>query len=233
MKTIRPLVKVRFSPFVFPVQELPTWSKKSIYRPLTQNLMNQLNETAQELIAKARIVNFASWQLTHPTQAIAYFQAADDQGRYLTDQDLQQIQKLAPDMASLIPVAKLLRDRVAEIVDEARDQVLTQYPSITQTGGGLYPPERAEACWRDFWHFLRCITYGIAGHHTQYTSSQGLHYMELLYQELKVPLDAMVCGLEGIKTASLKRVDPEQQETLSPYFDHLITQLGKFSTSDN
>jgi hypothetical protein len=194
--------------------------------------MTQLSETVKELISKARIVSFSDWTQTHPPEAIALFQAADDSGRYLTDEDLQQIQVLAPDTTTFFPVVKLLRDRVAEIVDEARERVLQNFPGITQAGGGLYPPERAEACWRDFWHFLRCITYGIAGRHTQYTSSEGLHYMKLLYQELLVPLDTMVFGLESLATASLKRADAEQQELLTPYFEHLITRLSQFRTSD-
>ena len=127
-----------------------------------------------------------------------------------------------------MPVAKLLRDQVTDIVDEARSGVLAAFPGILEPGGGLYPPARAQACWRDFWQFLRCITYGIAGQHSQYTRAEGLHYMRLLYQELQVPLDAMVRGLEGIKTASLKRIDPAQYEILLPYFDHLIEQLDAF-----
>ena len=189
---------------------------------------SSLSEAVRELIQKARIVSFATWQSTHPEEAIGRFQAADDQGRYLTDEDLQQIQQLVPGNRVFISVTQGLRDRVKEIVDEARTHVLTTFPHITQPGGGLYPPERADACWRDFWHFLRCITYGIAGQHTDYTSAEGLHYMQLLYQELQVPLDAMVVGLEGIKAASLKRVELEQQETLAPYFDHLIEQLKQF-----
>lgn len=188
----------------------------------------QLSDKVRELIQKARIVSFTTWQDTHPAEAIQRFQAADDEGRYLTDEDIQQIQQIAPATIALIPIAQQLRDRVNEIVDEARSQVLETFPTITQPGGGLYPAERASACWRDFWHFLRCITYGIAGQHTDYTSSEGLHYMQLLYQELQVPLDAMVVGLEGIKTASLKRVEPDQQALLAPYFDHLIQQLKQF-----
>jgi hypothetical protein len=188
----------------------------------------QLSEKVRELIQKARIVSFASWQKTHPAEAIQRLQSADDAGRYLTDEDLQQIEAIAPDSSALIPVAVRLRDQVNAIVDEARGQVLQTFPQITQPGGGLYPAERADACWRDFWHFLRCITYGIAGQHTDYTSSEGLHYMQLLYQELQVPLDAMVVGLEGIKAASLKRVELEQQPVLAPYFDHLIEQLKQF-----
>ncbi|MDF2387797.1 phycobilisome protein [Nostoc ellipsosporum NOK] len=190
--------------------------------------MPQLSEKVQELIKKARIVSFATWQDTHSVPAIERFQTADDQGRYLTDEDFQEIQRLVPTTAELIPVARMLRDRVNDIVNEARNEVLATFPTITQPGGGLYPTERAEACWRDFWHFLRCITYGIAGGRTDYTSAEGLHYMQLLYQELQVPLDAMVVGLEGIKAASLNRVEPKQQEVLAPYFDHLVGQLKQF-----
>jgi hypothetical protein len=52
--------------------------------------------------------------------------------------------------------------------------------------------------------------------------------MKLLYQELQVPLEAMVKGLEELKTASLKRCHASQQERLAPYFDHLITQLSRY-----
>jgi hypothetical protein len=190
-------------------------------------MKSQLSDRVRELITKARIVSFAGWK-SHPPEAIALFQAADDQGRYLTAAELQQISTLAPTHASLIPVAQLLHEQVNDIVREARAEVLSIYPTITESGGGLYPPERADACWRDFWHFLRCITYGIAGQQTDYTSPEGLHYMQLLYQELRVPLDAMVVGLEGLKTASLKRVELNQQDTLASYFDHLIEQLKQF-----
>lgn len=190
-----------------------------------------LSDRVKELIAKSRIISFATWRDSHPPEAIQLFQAADDERRYLTDADLQQIQALSPHTSGSIEVAQYLRDKAAEIVAEAREQVLAEYPEITQPGGSLYPPARAENCWRDFWHFLRCITYGIAGGSTQYTSPEGLHYMQLLYQELAVPLDAMMVGLNGIKVFSLQRVDASQQATLAPYFDHLITQLSHFKGS--
>jgi hypothetical protein len=188
----------------------------------------ELNAKVRDLIQKARIVSFTTWQDRHPAEAIARFQAADDRGKYLSDEDFQQIQALAPASTGLIPIATMLRDRASDIVDEARSEVLTKFPAITEPGGGLYPPERAEACWRDFWHFLRCITYGMAGQHTDYTSAEGLHYMQLLYQELEVPLDAMVVGLEGVKAASLKLVEPDRQAAIAPYFDRLIDELRKF-----
>jgi hypothetical protein len=35
--------------------------------------------------------------------------------------------------------------------------------------------------------------------------------------------------LEGIKTASLQRIDPSQKQSLSVYFDRLILQLKQFN----
>ncbi|NER78746.1 MAG: phycobilisome protein [Leptolyngbya sp. SIO1D8] len=186
-----------------------------------------LSEKVRDLIRKARIVSFETWHETYPTEIIQYFQAADDQRRYLTDEDLQHIVRLAPATADSIVVVQYLRDHVSPIVEEARSGVLETFPGITEPGGSLYPPERADACWRDFWHFLRCIVYGIAGQRTDYTSADGLHYMQLLYQELKVPLDAMLVGLEGVKQASLSRLKLQSPD-LAPYFDHLIIQLQQF-----
>ncbi|MDJ0579181.1 phycobilisome protein [Crocosphaera sp.] len=191
-------------------------------------MSSQLSERAKQLIPKARIVSFKRWQSSYSDQVLQIFQQADDQGRYLTDEDLAQIKALNPEQSSAVENARLLRDNADSIVNYAREQVLATYPNITELGGGLYPPQRAEACWRDFWHFLRCITYGIAGNSPQFTSLEGLKNMDLLYQELQVPLNAMICGLENLKVYSLQQFTPEQQQELSSYFDHLIAHLQEF-----
>ena len=190
----------------------------------------QLSEKVLALIKKSRIVSFISWQDIYADLAITKFQDADDQGRYLTDEDLNDLQILIPAIATNIPTVRLLSAQAPQIVDEARQQVLVTFPKITQEGGGLYPAERANACWRDFWHFLRCITYGIAGQRLDYLSAEGLRYMQELYQELQVPIDAMILGLSSIKIASLKRLAPEHQNELAHYFDCLIEELKLFET---
>ncbi|WP_310490330.1 phycobilisome protein [Chamaesiphon sp. VAR_69_metabat_338] len=188
----------------------------------------ELSSTVRELIIKARIVSFEDWKTIHSPAIIELFQSADDRRVYLTDAELDRIQTDLPTTSALIPIARLLRDAATAIVDDARTQVLKAFPEITQPGGGLYPPERSEACWRDFWHFLRCVTYGIAGGSVAYTSDVGLHNMDLLYQEMQVPLAAMVLGLQELKTASLARVEPDLQADLVPYFDRLIDKLQSF-----
>ena len=186
--------------------------------------MSSLSPRVQELIAKARIVSFDGWQDQFGESAIAALQTADDERVYLDDVLLAQLPAGS--------VAKPLRDHASTVVDAARAQVLEQFPGITQPGGGLYPAVRAEACWRDFWQFLRCITYGIAAQRTDYTSAIGLSYMEQLYQELQVPLDAMVYGLESLKTASKQQLAAldvaVNAAQIDPYFDHLIQSLSQF-----
>ena len=114
-----------------------------------------LSEAVKELIEKSRIVSFATWQERYPQEAIELFQQADDEGRYLTDKDIARLKTLIPELGKDLETGKILRENVTEIVDRARAKVLEAYPQITEPGGGLYPPMRAEACWRDFWHFLR------------------------------------------------------------------------------
>ena len=192
-----------------------------------------LTDKVKELIAKSRIVSFAGWQEQYGREVINIFQQADDEGRYLTDEEIEQIVTLAPQLADSTTQARLLRDNVQQIVAQARGDVLAVYPQITQPGGDLYPPARAEACWRDFWHFLRCITYGIAGRSTEYTSAEGLDYMEQLYRELKVPLPAMVLGLEKLKFYSLQQFEEPQRKDLAPYFDRLIRAMKRFSSTND
>ncbi|MEM8779892.1 MAG: phycobilisome protein [Cyanobacteria bacterium P01_G01_bin.49] len=191
----------------------------------------QLTERAKQLIPHARIVSFSTWKNSHAETIIAIFQKADDEGRYLTDQDVATLKNLSPHLASSLNQAQILRDKAADIIAQARHQVIEKFPEITEPDGGLYPPPRAEACWRDFWHFLRCITYGIAGENEQFTSQKGLENMELLYQELQVPLAAMLWGLERLKISGLQLFSSEEQTQLSPYFDHLIQALQQFQSA--
>jgi hypothetical protein len=78
------------------------------------------SEKVRELIQKSRIVSFTSWQNSYLDTALAQFQAADDQGRYLSDTDLDDLAKLIPVIATYISTVKLLTEQATNIVDEAR-----------------------------------------------------------------------------------------------------------------
>ena len=189
-------------------------------------MTSSLSPRVKELIVKARIVSFDGWQDEFGDDAIAHLKTADDERMYLDDAVLEPMPAGA--------IAGQLRDHASTLVDTARAQVLEQFPGITEPGGGLYPAVRAEACWRDFWQFLRCITYGIAAQRTDYTSETGLAYMEELYQELQVPLDAMVYGLQSLKVASKQQLtnfdSAVMDDQIEPYFEHLIKALSQFQS---
>ena len=177
---------------------------------------------------RAQILGFDAWDSNFSAELIQCFQTANEQGRFLTDEDLALIWGAGTAPQMVTAAIQRLRDQAQDIVSEARTAILTTFPGIAQAGGSLYPEIRSEACWRDLLQFLRCITFGIAGGYTSYTSADGLHYLQLLYQELNVPLEAMLVGLKGLKTASLKRIDSAAHSMISPYFDHLIDQLQQF-----
>ena len=192
-----------------------------------------LSPQAQELIAKAQIVSFDGWYTGDNDDWIAMFEQANRERRYLSDADFLSLEAQLNRVDEELQVAKTLRDRAPELVDRSRSQVLAQFPEITQPGGKLYPEKRAENCWRDFWHFLRCIHYGIAGKNPDYTSAEGLHYMDLLYQELDVPLDAMLVGLETLRELCLAEYADSGTTEYAPYFDRLIESLKGFAGYTN
>lgn len=199
----------------------------------------QLSDRAKELIPKARIVSFDRWDAYLSAAIAQRFQAADDAFRYLNDEDFAALQPLAARSVKDVPLepiklqlAQQLRDQASDIVTEARGQVLGQFPGITDAGGDLYPQPRADACWRDFWQFLRCVSYGLAGNNTNYLSQEGLGYMALLYEELKVPLPAMVVGIKALAVASTEYCQPAHDadisDILNDYFQPLIKALEAF-----
>ncbi|OKH18086.1 phycobilisome protein [[Limnothrix rosea] IAM M-220] len=188
-----------------------------------------LSPKVKELIVKARIVSFDSWPDDFSPEVISRFQGVDDEKYYLTDEDCDAIFKEKPELENNLAIAKLLRDNATDIVSKARENVLAEFPGITDEDGELYPAFRAEACWRDFWQFLRCVTYGVAANRADYISEIGLGFMEALYRELSVPLPAMVCGVKGLKQYSLGYVPAESDVDIAPPFDHLIAGLKGFT----
>ena len=186
-------------------------------------MTSAITPEVKALIEKSQIVSFASWCDLYSPELIERLQQANATRRYLSDEDLSILQQNGVALAH-VTAARYLRDQASTLVDSARADVLAAFPDITAPGGRLFPEIRAEACWRDFWQFLRCVSYGVAAQRADYTDATGLQYMEQLYQALQVPLDAMVHGLHALQLASSERVGLD----LAPYFGSLIGALSGF-----
>jgi len=89
-----------------------------------------LTERAKELIPKARIFSFANVKDIYPESVMTIFQEADDDGKYLSDSDLEKIKNIVPELSENLKQSQLLRDKAEEIVDQARRKILASFPNI-------------------------------------------------------------------------------------------------------
>lgn len=185
-----------------------------------------LSARALALIPKARILGLPGDPRLSAAQR-TIFAEADELRRQLLPDELDNLNGNPRSAARLVGI---LQPEAEALVARARSQLLEEQPELIQAGGGLYPPFRAAACWRDLWQFLRCVLYGAASGIVDFTSPRGVQAMELLYQELHVPLGAMVRGLELLKQHTMT-ICPIQQptgDTVVACFDHLIGSLQGF-----
>lgn len=185
-----------------------------------------LSARALALIPKARILGLPGDPRLSTAQR-TIFAEADELRRQLLPEELDNLSGNPRSAARLVA---LLQPEAEALVARARSQLLEEKPELIQAGGGLYPPFRAAACWRDLWQFLRCVLYGAASGIVDFTSPRGVQAMELLYQELHVPLGAMVRGLELLKqhTMTICPVHQPTGDTVVACFDHLISSLQGF-----
>lgn len=184
------------------------------------------SKSAREAMVQAGVIKADEWPEDYSSGIVQFVRDADAEKRFLTDAELDAIAaQTSPRSGTIV---RCLRDLATDIVTEARTNVLGQFPGITEPGGELYPEVRAESCWRDFWHFLRSTSYGIASENLEFVSAEGTRHMEILYRELNVPLAAMVKGVEALKVASMERLDGDRAGAVAPYFDRLIERLREF-----
>ena len=97
-----------------------------------------------------------------------------------------------------------------------------------QPGGALHPEDRAEACWRDCWNFLRVITYAVACNQSCFTNPSGMAALRELYRRMNVPIEGMNIALIQLKEKALEGVSrSNDRQLIDDCFQHLRDQLNK------
>ena len=121
---------------------------------------------------------------------------ADQSKRLLSDEEIQ----LCCGWSGLdaAPLTALQR-QVSGLVDQARAELLSEQPQLVQPGGKLFPQERADACWRDCFHFLRVSIYGTALGRADFTDRDGMQCLAELYALLDVPVPALLLALDRLR----------------------------------
>ena len=158
------------------------------------------SDTIRQLAAKAQVLGLA--QQPNLSKSIRQLlQQADQERRLLSSSEVQSLCQHSGVMAAPL---QQLQGQAQPLVDQARHDLLEAQPHLVKPGGALYPEHRAEACWRDCFHFLRVCCYAVAVAEPKFTNPQGMAALGELYAALGVPVDGLLLALARLQELATK-----------------------------
>ena len=186
--------------------------------------MNLQNTDFKTLVQTAQVQGLSiNQELPQATRSI--LERADQAQRQLTSDELSTICQVSGIDGSL---ADNLIQRSNHLVNQARAHLLETQPHLVQPGGALHPEDRAEACWRDCWNFLRVITYAVACNQSCFTNPSGMAALRELYRRMNVPIEGMNIALSQLKEKALQGVSrSNDRQLIRDCFQHLHAELNK------
>ena len=187
--------------------------------------MNLQNTDFKTLVQTAQVQGLSLNQdLPQATRSIV--ERADQAQRQLSSDELTTICQVSGIDVSL---ADNLIQRSDQLVNQARAHLIATQPHLVQPGGALHPEDRAEACWRDCWNFLRVITYAVACNQSCFTNPSGMAALRELYRRMNVPIEGMNIALGQLKEKALEGVSQSKndRQLINDCFQHLRDQLNK------
>ena len=160
-----------------------------------------------------------------PAEARQIIGAADKERRQLSQEELLSLCAASGQDASL---PRRLQNHADDLVNQARCHLLEQQPQLVQPGGALFPSERADACWRDCWNFLRVIVYAVACQRSNFTNPTGMAALRDLYRRMRVPMEGLNIALSQLKVLAAHKIEQEADQVLvNACFQHLLEHLNK------
>ena len=186
--------------------------------------MNLQNTDFKTLVQTAQVQGLSGNQdLPQATRRI--LEGADQAQRQLTNAELARICQISGIDQSL---PGSLIQRSDQLVNQAREHLVKTQPHLVQPGGALHPQDRAEACWRDCWNFLRVIIYAVACNQSCFTNPSGMAALRELYRRMNVPIEGMNIALDQLKALALEGVSrSNDRQLIDACFQHLRDQLNK------
>ena len=183
--------------------------------------------TFKALIAKAQVCGLHHHPKInqHSRQLI---ETADQEKRMLNSVEIESICTQAGTNQRAI---SLTTCEAANYVDRCKQTLQTRQGHLFEEGGALYPTERADACWRDCWNFLRVAIYAMASGTPECTDPEGIQAVRQLYTLMNVPAEGMTLALQTLSqlvTTDLQKKDlPKEALCIKKAFTHLNNTLHK------
>ena len=186
--------------------------------------MNLQNTDLKTLVQTAQVQGLSLNQdLPQATRSIV--ERADQAQRQLSSDELTTICQVSGIDVSL---ADNLIQRSDQLVNQARAHLIATQPHLVQPGGALHPEDRADACWRDCWNFLRVIIYAVACNQSCFTNPSGMAALRELYRRMNVPIEGMNIALGQLKENALEGVSrSNHRQLIRDCFQHLHAELNK------
>ena len=183
--------------------------------------------TFKALIAKAQVCGLHHHPKInqHSRQLI---KTADQEKRMLNSVEIESICTQAGTNQRAI---SLTTCEAANYVDRCKQTLQTRQGHLFEEGGALYPTERADACWRDCWNFLRVASYAMASDTPECTDPEGIQAVRQLYTLMNVPAEGMTLALQTLSqlvATDLQKKDlPKEALCIKKAFTHLNNTLHK------
>ncbi|AHF62872.1 putative phycobilisome polypeptide [Synechococcus sp. WH 8109] len=186
--------------------------------------MNFQNTDFKTLVQTAQVQGLSlNQELPQATRSI--LERADQAQRQLSSDELTTICQVSGIDGS---IADNLIQRSDQLVNQARAHLIETQPHLVQPGGALHPEDRADACWRDCWNFLRVITYAVACNQSCFTNPSGMAALRELYRRMNVPIEGMNIALGQLKENALEGVSrSNDRQLIRDCFQHLHAELNK------
>lgn len=150
---------------------------------------------------------------------------ADEQLRYPSVGELEQIKSFMEDAPVRLQIAKTLSDASDRVVKQSGDKLFQRRPDLNNPGGNAYGEKRLGSCIRDLGWYYRLITYSIVAGNNEPVDRIGLTGIFEMYRMLEAPIPAMVESVRLLKKEALDLLSPTEAEIASPYFDYVINAM--------
>jgi allophycocyanin-B len=151
---------------------------------------------------------------------------ADDDLRYPSSGELQNIQLFLQTGEQRIRIVTTLAESEKKIVEQASKQLWQKHPDYIAPGGNAYGQKQRAQCLRDYGWYLRLVTYGVLAGDKGPIEQIGLIGVRDMYNSLGVPVAGMADSIVALKEAALNLLTEEDAAAAAPYFDYIIQDLS-------